>query len=114
MQYTRLPCNCESFPVNYSSFLQPQNFTSVISWGSFSDVQFAAKAKITSFYCNKPHTHTYGTNQVHTQHCTSSNMMYHPEAFPCEIKSAGSPFQISAEIASQLCIDLSNVLKLEG
>ena len=27
MQYTRLSCNCEFFPANYSSFLQLQNFS---------------------------------------------------------------------------------------
>ena len=58
--------------------------------------------------------YTYGTNQVHTQRCTSFNMVCHPEASPCKIKSAGSPFQISAAVASQLHINLSNVLKLQG
>ena len=40
--------------------------------------------------------------------------MRHPQASPCKIRSAGSPFQISAAVASQLHLYLSNVLKLQG
>ena len=59
------------------------------------------------FYCNKPHTYTYScTNQVHIQHCTSFNIVRHPQASPCKIKSAGSPFQISAAVPSQLRLNL--------
>ena len=56
----------------------------------------------------------YGTYQVHTQHSTSFNMVHHPEASPCKIKSAGSSFQISTALPSQLRFNLSNVLKLQG
>ena len=30
------------------------------------------------FYCNEPHTHTYNTSQVYTQHSISFNMLCHP------------------------------------
>ena len=64
------------------------------------------------FYCNKPHTYTYScTNQVHIQRCTSFNIVRHPQASPCKIKSAGSPFQVSAAVDSQLSLNMSNVLK---
>ena len=63
----------------------------------------------------KPHTYTYScTNQVHIQRCTSFNIVHHPQASPCKIRSAGSPFQISAAVASQLHLNLFNVLKLQG
>ena len=29
VQYVKLPCNCECFPMNYYSFLQPQNFSTL-------------------------------------------------------------------------------------
>ena len=65
-------------------------------------------------YCNKPHTHTYSTNQVHTQCCTFFSMVCNPEASPCKIKLAGSLFQISTAVTSQLRLNMSNVRKLQG
>ena len=60
------------------------------------------------FYCNKPHTYSHScTNQVHIQRCISFNIVRHPQASPCKIRSAGSPFQISAAVASQLRLNRS-------
>ena len=54
------------------------------------------------------------TSQVHIQHCASFHIMHQPEACHSKITSAGSSFQISAAVASQLRLNLSSVLKLQG
>ena len=41
-------------------------------------------------------------------------MVRHPEASPCKIKSAGSPLQMPAALASQLRLNISAVLELQG
>ena len=65
---------------------------------------------------NLIHIHTiFGyTSQVHIQCCASFHIMHQPEASPCKITLAGSPFQISAAVASQLRLNLSIVLKIQG
>ena len=46
------------------------------------------------FYCNNLKHIQHGcTNQVNIQHCTSFNVVHHPQASPCKIRSAGSPFE---------------------
>ena len=52
--------------------------------------------------------------QLHTKHCTSFNIVHQPKVFSCKITLAGSPFQISAAVASQVCLNLLNILKLQG
>ena len=57
----------------------------------------------------------YGyTSQVQIQRCASFHIMHQPEASPRKITSAGCPFQISAAVASQLCLNLSSVLNITG
>ena len=44
----------------------------------------------------------------------SFSIVCQPETLPCKIMSAGRPFQISVAVASQLHLNLSSVLKLQG
>ena len=73
---------------------------------NFSNYQ----CSILIFYCNKPHTYTYScTNRVHIQRCTSFNIVRHPEASPCTIKSAGSPFSSSSQPATFKSVQCSKI-----
>ena len=87
------------------------------SHNTFSGAQSCKPSCVmTGFFTvmNLIHIQYNSTSQVHIQYCTSFNIVCQTEASPCKIASARSSFLISGAVASQLHLNLSNVLKLQG
>ena len=77
----------------------------MVIWNVDSDIFTVIKLIHMQYSCTCP---------LHIQCCRSFNIVYQPGVSPCIITTAGNSFQILVAVASHLCLNLSNVLKLQG